>query len=586
MAVHADTMHVATEQSLTRFLEAPTRFLFFTGTGGVGKTSLACASAIALADGGRRVLRVSTDPASNLVEALGVCLTSIPTDITPVPQLAALNTDPAAAAAAYREKLVGPYRGQLPAAILQSLEEPLSGACTMEIAAFDEFSKRLGEPAATANFDHVLFDTAPTGPTLRLLSLPGAWTGFLASRTTGNSCLGPLAGLKQQRVIYENAVASLADGARTTLVLVSRAQRAALAEAECASDELAALGVRHQRLILNGLFQAADSDPVALALEGRGANALTASATFLARLLITTVPQQGSNLLGLPALRALVRNGNSVAQVSKPAGSPATKSAGRGQFEAPGNVHDNAGLETRDPADLEVCAALETLPELVDDLAPTGHTLLVLDATESYHREVARKTSDMPDEVRQLLPRLRDGDFTRVLVVTLPEATPVHEAAALQTDLRRAQIEPFAWVIHQSFAESGSHDPLLVARGADELPYLREVVKQHTKRTAIVPWVTEEPIEPEKLRQLFQTSTLNWTKLSMTTYVSEIIPSTSAENPRYFELKQSMNEAALTKHPETGEPIRRVMLGGFGVLSSKASSGNAGSSCGPSCGCH
>jgi arsenite-transporting ATPase len=250
-------MKPAAETELARFLESPTRFLFFTGKGGVGKTSLACAAAIALADGGRRVLLVSTDPASNLDEVLGVRLTSAPTGIPDVPRLAALNIDPAAAAAAYREKLVGPYRNKLPAAIVRSMEEQLSGACTMEIAAFDEFARLLGQPEATADLDHVLFDTAPTGHTLRLLSLPGAWTGFFENSTTGNSCLGPLAGLAKQREIYERAVAALAEAGSTTLVLVSRAQRAALAEAERTSHELAAIGVRNQRLILNGIFRAA-----------------------------------------------------------------------------------------------------------------------------------------------------------------------------------------------------------------------------------------------------------------------------------------------------------------------------------------
>src|ERR1035441_7800315 len=589
-------MSITTEQSLARFLDSPTRFLFFTGKGGVGKTSLACASAIALADGGRRVLLVSTDPASNLDEVLGVNLTSSPTAIASVPRLSALNIDPAAAATAYREKLVGPYRGKLPDAIVRGMEEQLSGACTMEIAAFDEFSRLLGQPEATADFDHVLFDTAPTGHTLRLLSLPGAWTGFLDSSTTGNSCLGPLSGLEKQRVVYENAVASLADGTRTTLVLVSRAQRAALAEAERTSDELAAIGVRNQRLILNGLFEAVDADPVALALQQRGAEALAAAGAFLNRMRVSEVPLRSQNLVGIPALRALIESRKQKVESRNETVEPLPATvtlaslvddfvkASRGVIMTMGKggvgkttiaaaiatelarrgcqVH----LSTTDPA-AHIAAAAGKIPGMqvsridpqvetrayveqvmatagknldangralleedlrspcteeiavfrafartvaqgkdsfvVLDTAPTGHTLLLLDATESYHREIARKASDMPEEVLQLLPRLRDADYTRVLVVTLPEATPVHEAAMLQADLRRAKIEPFAWVINQSFAGSGSHDPLLVARGRGEVQYIREVVEKLSKRTALVPWVTEEPIGPERLQQLF-----------------------------------------------------------------------------------
>ncbi len=591
-------MNLTAEHSLARFLESPTRFLFFTGKGGVGKTSLACASAIALADAGRRVLLVSTDPASNLDEVLGVRLSAVPTEVPGVPRLAALNIDPAAAAAAYREKLVGPYRGKLPEAIVRSMEEQLSGACTMEIAAFDEFSKLLGEPAATAGFEHVIFDTAPTGHTLRLMKLPTAWTGFLESSTTGNSCLGPLAGLEKQRGIYERAVAALAEGKQTTLVLVSRAQRAALAEAERTSNELADIGVRNQRLILNGLFQATEVDPVALALQQRGDAALSSSKSFLDRLPLTKVPLRSHNLVGLPALRALTAakilsdNRDSFTDVAE---LPATESladlvddlaqAGHGVVMTMGkggvgkttiaaaiatelarrghkvhlsttdpaaHVAETAGevdglhvgridpqAETRayikqvlatagknldangralleedlrSPCTEEIAvfrAFARTVAQgrdafVVLDTAPTGHTLLLLDATESYHREVARKASDLPEEVRNLLPRLRDGDFTRVVVLTLPEATPIHEAAALQADLRRAQIEPFAWVINQSFAESGSCDPLLAARGRSEVPFIKEVVEQHSRRTALVPWVTHEPAGSERLQQLFQ----------------------------------------------------------------------------------
>jgi arsenite-transporting ATPase len=594
---HSDCKFVKPRESIAQFLKKPTRFLFFTGKGGVGKTSLACATAVALADAAKRVLLVSTDPASNLDEVLGVRLQPEPTPIPGVEGLMALNIDPEAAARTYREKLVGPYRGKLPDAIVRGMEEQLSGACTTEIAAFDEFSRLLGQPEATAEFDHVIFDTAPTGHTLRLMKLPTAWTGFLDSNTTGNSCLGPLAGLGKQRVIYENAVASMADAKRTTLVLVSRAQKAALAEAERTSGELAAIGVRNQQLILNGVFHATDGDDqIASALERRGSEATRSKGDFLKSVSVLEVPLRPNNLIGISSLRMLfgderpskiAANGNcakpseleslsallddlaasgrgvimtmgkgGVGKTTIAAGI-ATELARRGMkvhltttdpaahvAAAVGNVkgmtvsridpqaetkayveqvlatagkgldaNGRAMLEEdlRSPCTEEIAvfrAFARTVAQgqeafVVLDTAPTGHTLLLLDATEAYHREIARKASNLPGEVLQLLPRLRDSEFTRVLIVTLPEATPVHEAAALQADLRRAKIEPFAWIINQSFAGCGSCDPLLVARGADEMRYVQEVTRL-SKRTAIVRWTTEEPVGQENLAQLFQ----------------------------------------------------------------------------------
>jgi arsenite-transporting ATPase len=588
--------------ALASLLKAPTRFLFFTGKGGVGKTSLACATAIALADSGKQVLLVSTDPASNLDEVLGQTLNGAPTSIPGANGLWALNIDPEAAAQAYRDRMVGPYRGKLPEPILRSMEEQLSGACTMEIAAFDEFARLLGEPAATADFDHVVFDTAPTGHTLRLMTLPTAWSGFLADNTSGTSCLGPLAGLQKQRAVYGSSVAALADSVRTTLVLVSRPQKAALDEAERTSGELAALGVLNQRLILNGVFCASGSDPLGLALERRGTNAVAAKQDFLKRISVVEVPLRANNLVGLPALRNLL-GGNDCAPVNS--GSPdgdlpvldslsalvddlaqggpgvimtmgkggvgkttvaaaiATELARRGlpvhlsttdpaahvaaaagaveglqvsridpQAETMAYVKQvmataGEGLDAsgralleedlRSPCTEEV-AVFRAFARIVAqgqdrfvvlDTAPTGHTLLLLDATEAYHREIARKASNLPEEVLLLLPRLRDPRFTRVLIVTLPEATPVHEAAALQADLQRAQIEPFAWVINQSFARSDTRDPLLRARGAAERSFILEVTRGLARRTAIVPWVPDEPVGPVKLQQLFQVSHKN-----------------------------------------------------------------------------
>lgn len=592
-------MNQAPEQSLARFLEAPTRFLFFTGKGGVGKTSLACAAAIALADRGKRVLLVSTDPASNLDEVLGQRLNGTPTAIPGVDALRALNIDPEAVAQDYRDRMVGPYRGQLPESIVRSMEEQLSGACTTEIAAFDEFAQLLGQPEATVGFEHVIFDTAPTGHTLRLMKLPTAWTGFLDNNTSGTSCLGPLSGLEKQRTIYEAAVKALADGHQTTLVLVSRTQKAALNEAERTSNELAAIGVRNQWLILNGMFRACCAeDSVASALERRGALALQTKREFLSRLPVSEVALRPHNLIGIGALRELVRddqpsvpgpNGHLVelpkleslsglvddlvrwgrgvimtmgkggvgkttvaaaiatelarrglpvhlsttdpaAHIAAAAGQLAGMEVSRIDPQAETKAYVDQVMATtgknldasaralleedlRSPCTEEI-AVFRAFARIVAggqdrfvvlDTAPTGHTLLLLDATEAYHREIARKASDLPSEVKELLPRLRDPNFTRVLLVTLPEATPVHEAASLQTDLKRAQIKPFAWVINQSLARALTADPLLRARGKGEVPYIREVNEQFSKRTAIVSWVPEEPVGPEKLRQLFAT---------------------------------------------------------------------------------
>ena len=288
------------------FLDTPTRNLFFTGKGGVGKTSMACATAIALADRGRRVLLVSTDPASNLDEVLAAPLANKPTRIGLVRNLWAMNIDPEQAATEYRERMVAPYRGVLPDAAVQSMEEQFSGSCTLEIAAFDEFAKLLGDESATSDFDHVIFDTAPTGHTLRLLTLPSAWSGFMETNTSGTSCLGPLAGLQTQQSIYKSTVQSLSDGSATTLVLVTRPEAAALREANRTSVELRDLGIENQHLIINGAFVAGDqTDPVAVAMQERCEQAMAEMPVGLSRFQTTTVPLASISLVGIDSLRKI-----------------------------------------------------------------------------------------------------------------------------------------------------------------------------------------------------------------------------------------------------------------------------------------
>jgi arsenite-transporting ATPase len=272
------------------FISQLPRYLFFTGKGGVGKTSMACATALGLSEQGKRVLLISTDPASNLDEVLETSLSSMPTPITRVPGLFALNIDPIMAAAEYRERMVGPYRGVLPEAAVTQMEEQLSGACTVEIAGFNEFSKLLGDDVAMQEYDHIVLDTAPTGHTLRLLNLPSAWNDFIVSNQTGSSCLGPIAGLKDQKKQFEQVVAALKDPERTLLVLVSRAEKISFAEASRASHELGELGLKNQYLIINGVFSSSSNDLIARAFTDKSILAMNSMPEELKSLPSTTVP--------------------------------------------------------------------------------------------------------------------------------------------------------------------------------------------------------------------------------------------------------------------------------------------------------
>ena len=583
------------------FLKHTTRNLFFTGKGGVGKTSVACAAAVTLADAGKRVLLVSTDPASNLDEVLGTPLQNHPTPILTVPNLSAMNLDPEKSAAEYRERMVGPYRTLLPAAAIASMEEQLSGSCTLEIAAFDEFSRLLGDATATSEFDHVIFDTAPTGHTLRLLTLPSAWSGFMESNTTGTSCLGPLAGLQAQQVLYQDTVKALSDPATTTLILVTRAEVTAFREAARTSGELRALGVANQHLVINAVFRASNAeDPYAAAMQRRGDKAIAEMPEVLRSLPRTSIPLTAGGVVGVASLRNFGQGPTSISsssELSGPCDVPMDRSQlpkplsaliddlarpGHGVILAMGKggvgkttvaaavavalaergheVH----LSTTDPAaHIAAAVAGESFPNLtvsridpvvetakysrevmqsagagldvagkalleedlrspcteeiavfrafadavaegthrfvVLDTAPTGHTVLLLDSALAYHREVTRQASNMPEAVQNLLPRLRDKQLTRVLIVTLPEATPVHEAAQLQRDLRRAEIEPYAWVINNCLSPLTVVDRLLVERQQHEARFIREVVNDHAQRTALISWQMEPPVGPDAL---------------------------------------------------------------------------------------
>ncbi len=559
-----------------------TRNLFFTGKGGVGKTSLACATALRLAESGKQTLIVSTDPASNLDEVFGVSLGTKPTPIPGVDGLYGANLDPEKAAAAYREKVVGPYRGKLPDAVIRNMEEQFSGACTTEIAAFDEFVRLMASPSATESFEHIVFDTAPTGHTLRLLSLPSAWSGYLNTTTAEASCLGPLAGLHDQRALYQIALERLANQAETTVVLVARPERSSLKEAARTQVELAELGIENLRLIVNAVYQpGATDDPVAQAFAKVVTDGLESMPAVLSGLPISLVPMLPGNVVGLAALRSILGS-DAMPQAESALGSlpesglvfagfvTQLASSGHGVImtmgkggvgkttvaaqiaqeiarrghqvlltttDPAGNVLDLAGalpellkVERIDPetevakytavalekaAEIMEADALALLKEdlrspcteeiavfrafaeavargkdrfVVIDTAPTGHTILLMDATEAYHKEVARTQSDAPESVKELLPRLRNPQFTKVVLVALPEPTPVHEAQRLQDDLRRAGIEPFGWVVNRSLALAGVTEAVLAGKAAKELEPMREVLAL-SARVVIQPWV-------------------------------------------------------------------------------------------------
>jgi len=559
---------------------ALTKYLFFTGKGGVGKTSLACATAIGLADAGEKILLISTDPASNLQDVFSQTLNGEGSQIKEVPGLTVVNLDPEEAAAEYKESVVGPFRGKLPVSVIQNMEEQLSGSCTVEIAAFNEFSDFITDPVRHKEYDHIIFDTAPTGHALRMLQLPSAWSTFISESTHGASCLGQLSGLEQRKEIYKQAVQTLADAGETNLILVSRPEISPLLEAARSSSELQALGIKNQVLVINAILQDVDeSDAVSKQLYDKQQQALKQIPDSLKNYPLFSVPMRSYNLSNISNIRRMLYEdvivgldsdykllskeltaddliddlyqtrkrvvfvmgkggvgkttlattiamglarrgakvhltttdpanhinyaqaigaGISVSRIDEAEVLEAYKNEVRAKVADTISASDMEYIEEdlRSPCTQEI-AVFKAFAHIVDkaeqeivviDTAPTGHTLLLLDSTEAYHKEVQRTQGDSSEAVRNLLPRLRNPLETEVVIVTLPEATPVFEAERLLKDLRRAGIHNKWWVVNSCFSLIETRNPFLKEKAKHELKWIERVKQLSNHHTALIKW--------------------------------------------------------------------------------------------------
>ena len=556
-----------------------TKYLFFTGKGGVGKTSIACATAVGLADKGKKILLISTDPASNLQDVFNQSLNGHSSEITEIPGLTVVNLDPEQAAAEYRERVIAPFRGKLPESVIQNMEEQLSGSCTVEIAAFNEFSDFITDAQKQLEFDHIIFDTAPTGHTLRMLQLPSAWSTFISESTHGASCLGQLSGLEERKEIYKKAVGTLSDTGTTRLMLVSRPEIAPLKEAARSSHELQLLGIKNQILIINGVLKQLDKDDsVSSQLHERQQKALQSMPAELSGYPLYHVPLGSYNLSSIADIRRMLYSDSLFNEVNyKPVAAPKDVdemvddlyTSGKRVIFTMGKggvgkttlateialkltrLGAKVHLTTTDPAnhlnyelavragitvsrideaevlekyknevrskaaeavtaeDMEYIeedlrspctqeiAVFKAFAEIVDkaeteivviDTAPTGHTLLLLDATQSYHKEVERTQGEVTGAVANLLPRLRNSKETEVVIVTLPEATPVFEAERLQMDLQRAGINNKWWVVNACLSLTDTQNLFLKAKAQNELAWIKKVEQLSQGNAALIEW--------------------------------------------------------------------------------------------------
>jgi arsenite-transporting ATPase len=581
------------------------KFQFFTGKGGVGKTSIACAIAVKLADQGKKVLLISTDPASNLSDVLDTEVSDLISVHQQLANLFVVNIDPDKSANDYRERVIAPLLNLASDAQIRVIQEGLSGACTTEIASFDEFSRFITNEGDLKDFDHVIFDTAPTGHTIRLLELPAAWDSFLENNPQGASCIGPSSALKSSKSRYKQVITSLKDPNLTTFHLVARADRASLKEAARTSGELNELGFTSQTLSVNGIFKALDkNDPFAKKIEEVSNANLEKIPQEIKDLPRTDLPLLPYNILGLEKLRSLfnsslqkniieaelIDNSNTihyyntlnqlVDQLESEGNNGLIMTMGKGGVgktivasyiatllaqrghkvlltttdpaahindfinqldERPENLtveridpkaetkiyidniykQKSVGLnedakkllleDLKSPCNQEV-AVFNAFSKAIQkgksqfvvlDTAPTGHTLLLLDTTGSYHNEIMKTTKLDPKRITTPYMSLQNPELAKILLVALPETTPMREAEELQKDLERAGIKPYAWVINQCLSSVDSlTDPILLKRASNEVEILNFIENNLANRMYNIPYLPSNKLLPSLINQI------------------------------------------------------------------------------------